>query len=110
VKHYESNLVFMRIVLKPEMVENFNVAREDPILSRIKDKSEIKRLAERRLIEFYYSSILFCPDDVLIAMKEFIRNPTEATFMKSAIAMRKDLWKKKTKANFDNLLLEQKAV
>jgi hypothetical protein len=39
-------------------------------------------------------------------MKEFIKNPTEANFMKSAIAMRKDLWKKKTKANLETLSLE----
>jgi len=104
--HYESNLVWMRIILKPEMVENFNVARLDPLLSKQRNPSEIKKLAENRLVEFYYSSVLFSPDYVLTAMKEFIKNPTEANFMKSAIAMRKDLWKKKTKASLELLSLE----
>lgn len=104
--HYESNLVWMRIILKPKMVENFNVARLDPLLSKQRNPSEIKKLAENRLVEFYYSSALFSPDYVLTAMKEFIKNPTEANFMKSAIAMRKDLWKKKTKANLETLSLE----
>jgi len=103
--HYESNLVFMRIILKPEMVKNFNVARIDPLLSKTKNVSEIKRLAENRLTEFYYASILFSPDYVLTAMKEFIKNPNENTFMKSAITMRKDLWKKKTKVGLDTLSL-----
>jgi len=103
--HYESNLVWMRIVIKPEMVENFNVARLDPLLSKQKNPSEIRKLAENRLTEFYYSSMLFSPDYVLTAMKEFIKNPTEANFMKSAIAMRKDLWKKKTKVNLESLSL-----
>ena len=106
--HYESNLVWMRIILKPEMVENFNVARLDPLLSKQRNPSEIKKLAENRLIEFYYSSVLFSPDYVLTAMKEFIKNPTEVNFMKSAIAMRKDLWNKKTKVSFEILSLEQK--
>jgi len=105
-RHYESNLVWMRIILKPEMVENFNVAKLDPLLSKQRNPSEIKKLAENRLVEFYYSSILFSPDYVLTTMKEFIKNPTEANFMKSAIAMRKDLWKKKTEVDLEMLSLE----
>jgi hypothetical protein len=96
----------MRIILKPEMVENFNVARLDPLLSKTKNHAEIRQLAERRLVEFYYATILFSPDYVLTAMKEFIKNPNETNFLKAANAMRKDLWKKKTKTDLKTLSLE----
>jgi len=106
VKHYESTLVWMRIVLNPKMVDHFNVGREDPILSQITNANEIRYLAKKRLNEFYYSSVLFSPDEVLKEMKKFILNPTEETFIKSAIAMRKDLWKKKTRVALETLSLE----
>lgn len=106
VKHYESTLVFMRIVLDPKKIDHFNVAREDPLLSKITNANEIKYHARKRLIEFYYGSVLFYPDEVLNAIKEFLQNESEETFVKTAVAMRKDLWKKKTKASLETLSLE----
>jgi hypothetical protein len=108
VKHYESTLVFMRIVLNPKAIDQFNVKREDPLLSKLDNLNDVRFYARKRLIEFYYSSLLFSPDEVLSVMKEFIDNPTEDNFIKSANAMRKDLWKKKTKMEFRSLSLKQK--
>ena len=104
--HYESNLVWMRVVLKPEMVENFNIARLDTLLANTKDVAKIKQLAINRLTEFYYATVLFSPDYVLTAIKEFIKNPNEPSFLKAAIAMRKDLWKKNTNVDLETLSLE----
>jgi hypothetical protein len=42
------------------------------------------------------------------ALKEFLQNSTEEAFMKTAIAMRKDLWKKDTKMDLKTLSLENK--
>jgi hypothetical protein len=106
VKHYESTLVFMRIVLDPKKIDHFNVAREDPLLSKITNTNEIRYFARNRLIEFYYGAVLFYSDEVLNAIKEFLQDATEDNFMKTAIAMRKDLWKKKTKIDLKMLSLE----
>jgi hypothetical protein len=106
VKHYELTLVFMRIVLDPKKIDHFNVAREDPVISRLTNAHEIGYFARNRLIEFYYTSVLFYSDEVLNAIKEFLQNATEDTFMKTAVAMRKDLWKKKTKIDSKMLSLE----
>jgi len=38
------------------------------------------------------NSILFASDDVIKAMAEFVINPTHISFIKTASAMRKDLW------------------
>jgi hypothetical protein len=89
--------------MHPENVGQFHV--EDPNLVKLTDTGDVKDYAKQKMIEFYYSSLLYAPDEVLTAMKEFMRNPTETSFMQSAIAMRKDLWKKKTKANLESLSL-----
>ncbi|HLE75341.1 MAG TPA: hypothetical protein VI864_04765 [Candidatus Bathyarchaeia archaeon] len=102
--HYESWMVFMRIVMKPDRISHFKTS--DPTIPTLTEIGDIRDFAKERLNEFYYSALLFSPDYVLSAMKEFIKNPTEENFMKCAIVMRKDLWKKKTKADLRTLSLE----
>jgi hypothetical protein len=103
--HYESWMVWMRMVMKPENIAHFHTG--DPTIPTLTNPDEIRKFAKERLIEFYYSALFFCPDYVLVAMKEFIKNPTEKNLMKCAIDMRKDLWKKKTEADFDTLSLDR---
>jgi hypothetical protein len=104
VGHYSSTLVFMRVIMDPLSVAQFHI--EDPNLVKLKDPDDVKIYAYQKMVEFYYSSLLYSPDEVLATMKEFMAKPTETNFMKSAIAMRKDLWKKKTKANLESLSLD----
>ena len=94
----------MRMVMKPENIRHFNTT--DPTVPSLTKPEDIKKFAKDRLVEFYYSAIFFCPDYVLSAMKEFIKNPNEENLMKTAITMRKDLWKKETKADLKTLSLE----
>jgi hypothetical protein len=104
VGHYTSTLVFMRVVMHPENVSQFHI--EDPNFLKLREISDVKDYAKQKMVEFYYSSLLYAPDEVLATMKAFMKNPTETNFMKTATAMRKDLWKKKTKANLETLSLE----
>lgn len=101
---YRSTLVFMRCVLKPENVNQFHI--EDPNIQNLKDEEQVKKHVMTKLIEFYYNSILYASDEVLRKMKQFMDNPSESNFMETAIAMRKDLWKKKTKIDLTTLSLE----
>ncbi|MFZ3060796.1 MAG: hypothetical protein WA102_13800 [Candidatus Methanoperedens sp.] len=101
---YRSTLVFMRCFLKPENRNHFHT--DDPHMQELKNDKEVKEYANKKLIEFYYISLLYASDDVIIKMKEFMENPTEANFMKTAISMRNDLWKKGTKINPQILSLE----
>lgn len=80
--------------------------QENPIISKLTNAHDIGNFARKRLIEFYYSSVLFFPDEVLHAIKGFLQNATEDSFMETAIAMRRDLWKKKTKMDLKILSLE----
>jgi hypothetical protein len=99
---YRSTLIFMRCVLKPTNIQQFII--EDPYFPKEESEEIIKNYSLKKLTETYYNSILYASDDVLISEKEFLRQPSESTFFKTAIAMRKDLWKKKTKIDFDEAL------
>jgi hypothetical protein len=94
----------MRCVLKPESVREFNI--EDKRVYELKGKDEIRDFARTRLVEFYYNSLLYSSDRVLVHMKDFIRNPTETAFMKTALAMRKELWKRGTNVDLESLSLD----
>ena len=101
---HRSTLIFMRCVLKPESVREFHI--EDTRIYELKESDAIRDFAKQRLVEFYYNSLLYSSDEVLARMKDFIKNPTETTFLKTAIAMRKELWKRGTNIDLRSLSLE----
>ena len=101
--HYGSWLVWMRIVMHPEKISHFKTT--DPTIPKLTNNEDIRKFAKEKLDEFYYSSLLFSPDFVVVAIKEFINNPNEENLMKTALIMRKDLWKKETKVNVGSLSL-----
>jgi hypothetical protein len=98
---YRSMLVYMRCLLKPENISQFNI--DDPNISKVKSENVGKYLAEK-LVEYYYNSILYASDEVLVSLKQFIDKPTESSFIETAMAMRRDLWKKQTKLHLKDLL------
>jgi len=100
---YQSTLIFMRCVLEPNAVRQFYIS--DPVFNKLRDTVDVQKYAKDKLIEFYYNSMLYSSDEILKKIKEFINAPTESAFMEVAIAMRKDLWKTKTKLNVDSLSL-----
>lgn len=100
---YRSTLIFMRCVLKPENVNQFHI--EDPHIPRSKNE-KIKKYVLDKLTEFYYNSLLYASDDVLRKFRQFINEPSEYNFMETAIAMRKDLWGKRTKIDLKQISLD----
>jgi len=103
---YRSTLIFMRCVLSPGNVNQFRI--NDPNIQKLKNREEVEEYVKEKLIEFYYNSVLYASDEVLISIKGFIEEPNETNFMKTAIAMRKDLWGKKTKIDSNVLHLRGK--
>jgi hypothetical protein len=57
--------------------------------------------------EYYYHSALYSSDDVILSLKEFIKTPSQETYIKVAQVMRKDLWGKKTKLDFNDIRLDR---
>jgi len=50
---------------------------------------------KNKIVEYYYNSLLFSSDDVIICIKKFLQEPNQTTFTETAIAMRNDIWEVK---------------
>ena len=102
---YRSSLIFMRCALEPKNYQQFDI--EDPLFPRGKSDNHIKDYCMIKLKEFYYNSILYASDEVLKYQKLFLEDPSELNYFNAALAMRRDLWKRKTKADLNDLILKQ---
>ena len=49
------------------------------------------------------NSVLYASDEVIRAMAEFVKSPTYSSYIKTASAMRQDLWNRKTEIGEDIL-------
>ena len=56
----------------------------------------------------WQNMFLFASDDVLIGTHAFIANPSQETFRKSVLAMRKDLWGGKLSKDIEKLAFNHK--
>jgi len=93
-KRYGSILIQMLTVLKPDNLAKAQEFR--PELKTVEDFfEEIKTEA--------LNGILFASDEVIESMIEFIRNPNKNSYLKTVVAMRKDLWGKDTSINEETL-------
>jgi len=71
-------------------------------------RPEIKNLTELRkeLITEWVNSWIFASDNTLLAFKEFIESPSEKTFAKTVLSMRKESGGKNSKLPVDFFTLE----
>ena len=72
----------------------------------LKDVGDFKKEIE---LEFL-NSLLYANDDVIKALGDFINNPNHEAYIKIVVAMRKDLWGKKTSINEDALKVSIREV
>ncbi|MFA5293473.1 MAG: hypothetical protein WC496_10620 [Phycisphaerae bacterium] len=89
---YRSTLVWMRILLNPENINQFEL--NDPYVPRTKDIETIKKYTFAKLKEFYYNSLLYASDGVLQKIRLFCDTPNETNYFQTALEMRKNLWDK----------------
>ena len=95
---YRSILVYMRCLLKPEALPHFQI--QDKQIYEFKREQDVRKYALQKLEEYYYNGFLYASDDVLIKLNQFMDIPADGSFLRVAMAMRKDLWKKgRTKIN-----------
>ena len=95
-KRYKALAIQMRIVVEPENLKYVKHIRPD--LKTIEDwKNEVR--AE------WFNLLLFASDYVIKALKEFVLKPDNSTYAKTVIAMRKDLWNKKTSLKAEEINL-----
>ena len=92
---YRGLLVFMACALDIEKKKYFTINEQ------VEQKTSGDYLNQVR--EYYYHSTLYSSDEVILSLKEFIKSPSEESYVKVAQAMRKDLWKRKTDIDFSDI-------
>ncbi len=101
---YRSTLIFMRCVLNPKSIMQFEI--HDQNFQNINKEDKVIEYSKQKLKEFYYKSLLYASDEVLLSIKKFIEKPSEETFFNSALKMRKDLWDKSSKKNLKEFKID----
>ena len=87
-RRYGAILILMLTKLDPKTgLPHTRAFRPD-----LKDLSDVDKEIETELL----NGVLFASDGVIRAMAEFIRNPGYLAYIRTAVAMRKDLWGRKT--------------
>jgi hypothetical protein len=94
---YRSLLIFMACTLDIDKRRYFSMQEQIPNLTSEDYMNQIK--------EYYYHSILYSSDNVILSMKQFIKNPSKEAYITVAQEMRKELWGKETKLNFEDIIL-----
>lgn len=90
---YRSILVFMSIVMD---VENYKHVDTKLTTSEVDEESIIEYYKNELELDLKYS-VLYADKKVINCLAEFIEMPTKENYEKTAMEMRKDLWKKKYK-------------
>ena len=96
---YRGLLVFMACALDIEKKKYFTINEQ------VSQKTSQDYLSQIK--EYYYHSTLYSSDDVILTLKDFIKSPNQETYIKTAHAMRNDLWKRKTKLDFNDIRLDK---
>jgi hypothetical protein len=101
-ERYQNLLYHMNIILNPENVRFMNHS----------DPSSGKQFNQKDHLDFvkaeYLQSILYAPDNVVNALKNFLKKPNEDNFINTAMKMRISLWNKKTKLVSSEIIIEDK--
>lgn len=73
--------------------------------SRQPDINSAKDIIEYLKAE-YHEMMLYASPEVVLSVKSFIETPSYKNFLKTILAMRKDLWQKKSDLKIDQIKLE----
>ncbi|MFA5359488.1 MAG: hypothetical protein WC349_00805 [Patescibacteria group bacterium] len=95
---YRSLLIFMACSLDIKKKKHFTLSEQYPAESEKEYLEKVK--------EYYYHSLLYSPDEVLLKLKKFIQDPTQGNYIEVAKAMRKDLWRRKTKLTEKDIIIK----
>lgn len=96
---YRGLLVFMACALDIEKKKYFTINEQ------VNQKTSQDYM--NQIVEYYYHSTLYSSDEVILSLKGFINTPSQEAYIKVAQSMRKDLWGRKTKIDFNDIRLDK---
>jgi len=92
-QRYGAILIQMLTILDPQ----YGLSKTQQFRPDLKNIDDFKEEVKIEML----NGVLYASDDVIKTMAEFISNPTYPSYIKTAAAMRKDLWGRKTKISED---------
>lgn len=95
--NYKSLLIFMACALDIEKRRYFSLNEQVP--------NETVEDYIHQLKEYYYHTVLYSSDNVIISLKNFIENPSKEMYIKVAKEMRVELWGKDTSLDFQSITI-----
>jgi hypothetical protein len=96
-------LIFMSMLLRPENRKHFTT--DDTYIQNL-DEKEVKRHCSMKIEEYYYHSMLYASDEVILSIKAFLKKPNRENYVKTAKAMRMNLWNQKSKLSFSDMMIK----
>jgi len=90
LKHKRYSVILLLLLTKLDPTTG--LAKTRAIRPDLKNVADVEKEIETELL----NGILFASDDVIRTLAKFVQNPNHSSYVKVAIAMRKDLWGKKT--------------
>lgn len=87
-QRYGAILIQMLTILNPER----GLLKAQAFRPDLKTIDDFKEEVKTEILH----SVLFASDDVIKSLVEFIHNPNGASYIKTVVSMRRDLWHKKT--------------
>ena len=94
---YRSLLIFMACAL--------DISKKRYFLLNEQIENKTKEDYLNQIIEYYYHSILYSSDNVILSLEKFIQEPNKDNYIKTAKAMREELWENKTKLKYEDILI-----
>lgn len=94
---YRGLLIFMACALDIEKRRYFTLHEQ-----------QVNRTSEdymNQIKEYYFHSLLYSSDEVILAVKQFIGNPNKQNYVRVAQQMRHDLWSRGTKLKFEDIAI-----
>jgi hypothetical protein len=105
---YLAILILMLTQLDPEA----GLGKTRQFRNDLNNLDDVKKEIETEFLH----SFVFAGDAVIYSLSQFIKNPSRGSFVRVAVAMRRDLWGKKTQVTenildvFDKAIVEQRPV
>lgn len=91
IKTYTSILCYMHLIIMPMDYKYVNYIGNRPLTGKITER-EIIEYNLGQLKGVYYHLFLYSSSEVIENAKAFIDNPIHDNYLKTAKAMRKDIW------------------
>ncbi len=94
-QRYGAILIQMLTILDPE----HGLSKTQKFRPDLKNIDDFKEEVKTEML----NSVLYAGDEVIKAMADFVKSPTYSSYIKTASAMRMDLWNRKTEIGEDIL-------